>query len=101
MISRQFLHTESVVGRRIWLVAEAKACRRHLDEQTLETSEPQPQRIEGVTMLFRQYPDREPVVAVSYLLGCPKKGIGSVVDPVGDVGRYLKESEAATCRSAT
>ena len=45
-------------------------------------------------MLFRQYPDREPVVAVSYLLGCPKKGIGAVVDPVGDVGRYLKESEA-------
>ena len=45
-------------------------------------------------MLFRQYLDREPVVAVSYLLGCPKKGIGSVVDPVGDVGRYLKESEA-------
>ena len=45
-------------------------------------------------MLFRQYLNREPVVAVSYLLGCPKQGIGSVVDPVGDVGRYLKESEA-------
>ena len=45
-------------------------------------------------MLFRQYLDREPVVAVSYLLGCPKKGIGAVVDPVGDVGRYLKEAVA-------
>lgn len=45
-------------------------------------------------MLFRQYLDKEPVVAVSYLLGCPKKGVGSVVDPVGDVERYLKAAEA-------
>ena len=44
-------------------------------------------------MLFRQYLDNEPVIAVSYLLGCPTEGIGAVVDPVGDVGRYLKESE--------
>jgi hydroxyacylglutathione hydrolase len=33
------------------------------------------------------------VIAVSYLLGCPMKGIGAVVDPIGDVARYLKESE--------
>ncbi len=45
-------------------------------------------------MLFRQYLDREPVIAASYLLGCPTKGIGAVVDPIGDIGRYVKESEA-------
>ena len=44
-------------------------------------------------MLFRQYLDRDPVIAVSYLLGCPTKGIGAVVDPIGDIGRYLNESE--------
>ncbi|TDI19134.1 MAG: MBL fold metallo-hydrolase [Acidobacteria bacterium] len=44
-------------------------------------------------MLFRQYLDRDPVIAVSYLFGCPTKGIGAVVDPLGDIGRYLKESE--------
>ncbi len=45
-------------------------------------------------MLFRQYLDREPVIAASYLLGCPTREIGAVVDPIGDIGRYLKESEA-------
>ena len=45
-------------------------------------------------MLFRQYLDKEPVIAASYLFGCPTQGIGAVVDPIGDVGRYLKESEA-------
>ena len=44
-------------------------------------------------MLFRQYLDREPVIAVSYFLGCPTQGIGAVVDPIGDIGRYLKESD--------
>ena len=44
-------------------------------------------------MLFRQYLDTEPVIAVSYLLGCPTEGIGAAVDPIGDIGRYLKESE--------
>ncbi len=44
-------------------------------------------------MLFRQYLDNEPVIAVSYLFGCPTEGIGAVVDPIGDVGRYLKESD--------
>jgi len=44
-------------------------------------------------MIFRQYLDKEPVIAVSYLLGCPTEGIGAVVDPIGDVGRYLKEAE--------
>ena len=45
-------------------------------------------------MLFRQYLDKEPVVAASYLFGCPTKGIGAVVDPIGDIERYVKESEA-------
>ncbi len=44
-------------------------------------------------MLFRQYLDKEPVIAVSYLFGCPTEGIGAVVDPIGDIGRYLGESE--------
>jgi glyoxylase-like metal-dependent hydrolase (beta-lactamase superfamily II) len=33
------------------------------------------------------------VIAVSYLFGCPTEGIGAVVDPIGDIGRYMKESE--------
>ncbi len=41
-------------------------------------------------MFFRQYLDRDPVIAVSYLFGCPTEGIGAVVDPIGDIGRYLK-----------
>ena len=44
-------------------------------------------------MLFRQYLDTEPVIAVSYLLGCPTQRVGAVVDPIGDIGRYLKEAE--------
>ncbi len=45
-------------------------------------------------MFFRQYLDQDPVVAVSYLFGCPTQEIGAVVDPIGDIERYLKESEA-------
>ena len=44
-------------------------------------------------MIFRQYLDKDPVIATSYLFGCPTKGIGAVVDPIGDIGRYLKEAE--------
>ena len=44
-------------------------------------------------MLFRQYLDKEPVIATSYLFGCPTEGIGAAVDPIGDITRYLKESE--------
>ena len=44
-------------------------------------------------MLFRQYLDTDPVIATSYLFGCPTEEIGAVVDPVGDIGRYLKGSE--------
>ncbi len=44
-------------------------------------------------MLFRQYLDKDPVIAVSYLFGCPTEGVGAVVDPIGDIGRYLREAE--------
>ena len=44
-------------------------------------------------MLFRQYLDKEPVIATSYVFGCPTEGIGAVVDPIGDIARYLKNSE--------
>jgi glyoxylase-like metal-dependent hydrolase (beta-lactamase superfamily II) len=44
-------------------------------------------------MLFRQYLDTDPVIATSYLFGCPTEGIGAVVDPIGDIERYLKEAE--------
>ena len=44
-------------------------------------------------MLFCQYLDTEPVIATSYLLGCPTEGVGAVVNPIGDMGRYLKEAE--------
>jgi len=44
-------------------------------------------------MLFRQYLDTEPVIATSYLFGCPTEEVGAVVDPIGGIGRYLKEAE--------
>lgn len=44
-------------------------------------------------MLFRQYLDKDPVIATSYLFGCPTKGIGAVVDPIGTIERYLAEAE--------
>lgn len=43
-------------------------------------------------MILRQFLHTDPV-AISYLLGCGGKASGAVVDPVGDVSRYL---EAAT-----
>ena len=33
-------------------------------------------------MLFRQYLDRDPVIAVSYLFGCPTKRIGAVKEAI-------------------
>ncbi len=44
-------------------------------------------------MILRQFLDTDPVVA-SYLLGCGGKAKGAVIDPVGDVARYLEASEA-------
>jgi glyoxylase-like metal-dependent hydrolase (beta-lactamase superfamily II) len=44
-------------------------------------------------MILRQFLDTDPVVA-SYLLGCGGKAQGAVIDPVGDVTRYLEAAEA-------
>lgn len=43
-------------------------------------------------MILRQFLDTDPVVA-SYLLGCGGKAKGAVIDPVGDIARYLEASE--------
>jgi hydroxyacylglutathione hydrolase len=45
-------------------------------------------------MILRQYLDRLPVVAASYLFGCGGKGMGAVVDPTEDIERYLRDSES-------
>lgn len=42
-------------------------------------------------MILRQFLDTDPVVA-SYLLGCGGKRMGAVVDPVGDIDRYLQHA---------
>ena len=44
-------------------------------------------------MILRQYLDTEPVVAASYLFGCGGKAVGAVVDPTGDIDRYLHDAE--------
>ena len=41
-------------------------------------------------MIFRQYLDTDPVAA-SYLFGCGGKAVGAVVDPLGDLDRYLRD----------
>jgi hydroxyacylglutathione hydrolase len=46
-------------------------------------------------MFFRQFLDQHPVVAASYVFGCPTKGIGTIVDPIGEGDRYLAEAEGA------
>ena len=43
-------------------------------------------------MIFRQYLDINPVAA-SYLFGCGGEGIAAVVDPLGDLDRYLRDAE--------
>jgi hydroxyacylglutathione hydrolase len=43
-------------------------------------------------MIFRQYLDINPIAA-SYLFGCGGKGVAAVVDPLGDVDRYLRDAE--------
>lgn len=45
-------------------------------------------------MILRQYLQTEPVVAASYLFGCGGKGVGAVVDPVGDVAPYVAAAAA-------
>jgi hydroxyacylglutathione hydrolase len=43
-------------------------------------------------MILRQFLDSDPVVA-SYLLGCGGKAKGAVIDPVGEIARYLDASD--------
>ena len=43
-------------------------------------------------MIFRQYLDINPIAA-SYLFGCGGKGVGAVVDPLGDLDCYLRDAE--------
>jgi glyoxylase-like metal-dependent hydrolase (beta-lactamase superfamily II) len=44
-------------------------------------------------MILRQYLHHEPVIAVSYLLGCGGRGVGAIVDPVEHIDRYLTDAE--------
>jgi glyoxylase-like metal-dependent hydrolase (beta-lactamase superfamily II) len=43
-------------------------------------------------MILRQYLHTQPVVAASYLFGCGGQSVGAVVDPVEDIGPYLREA---------
>jgi glyoxylase-like metal-dependent hydrolase (beta-lactamase superfamily II) len=43
-------------------------------------------------MILRQYLHTQPVVAASYLFGCGGRSVGAVVDPVEDIGRYLRDA---------
>lgn len=45
-------------------------------------------------MIFRQYLHRDPVIAVSYLLGCGGQSLGAVVDPVEEIDTYLRDADA-------
>src|SRR6516225_6522243 len=48
-------------------------------------------------MILRQFLHADPV-GVSYLFGCGGKAVGAVVDPVGDVERYLDTAEETGLR---
>ena len=48
-------------------------------------------------MILRQFLHADPV-GVSYLFGCGGKAVGAVVDPVGDVARYLDTAEETGLR---
>jgi glyoxylase-like metal-dependent hydrolase (beta-lactamase superfamily II) len=43
-------------------------------------------------MILRQFLHPDPV-GVSYLFGCGGKAVGAVVDPVGEIGPYLRAAE--------
>ena len=45
-------------------------------------------------MILRQFLHTDPV-AISYLFGCGGKACGAVVDPLGEVGRYLDAARDA------
>jgi hydroxyacylglutathione hydrolase len=44
-------------------------------------------------MIFRQYLHQQPVIAVSYLLGCGGKSQGVVVDPIAEPVFYQQEAK--------
>lgn len=46
-------------------------------------------------MILRQYLHADPVVATSYLFGCGGQGVAAVVDPVEQIGPYLRDAAAA------
>lgn len=48
-------------------------------------------------MLLRQFLHRDPV-GISYLIGCGGRSAGAVVDPVGDIGPYLRAAEETGMR---
>ena len=48
-------------------------------------------------MILRQFLHTDPVAA-SYLFGCGGKATGAVVDPLGDVGPYLRTAEETGMR---
>ena len=48
-------------------------------------------------MILRQFLHRNPV-GISYLFGCGGQAAGAVVDPVGNVGPYLRSAEEAGLR---
>jgi hydroxyacylglutathione hydrolase len=48
-------------------------------------------------MILRQFLHTDPVAA-SYLFGCGGKAAGAVVDPIGDVSRYLRAAEETGMR---
>jgi len=48
-------------------------------------------------MILRQFLHTDPI-GVSYLFGCGGKSAGAIVDPVGDIERYLRAADAAGMR---
>jgi len=48
-------------------------------------------------MILRQFLHSDPV-GISYLFGCGGKAARAVVDPVGDIERYLRAAEEAGMR---
>jgi glyoxylase-like metal-dependent hydrolase (beta-lactamase superfamily II) len=48
-------------------------------------------------MILRQFLHSDPV-GISYLFGCGGKAAGAVVDPVGDIERYIQAAEVAGMR---
>jgi len=48
-------------------------------------------------MILRQFLDRDPV-AISYLVGCGGKATAAVIDPLGDINRYVGAAEEGGMR---